>query len=452
MERLFGTDGVRGVVNEFLTPELAYHLGRAAATYIQQASGKKRPVFLIGRDTRISGAMLESSIASGICSAGGDVVIAGVIPTPAVAYLVRKHEWDGGVVISASHNKFLDNGIKFFDGQGFKLPDAVEDSIEELCRKSAENELKRPTGADIGRIKWEAELAHEYAQFVQSTTDISLDGLKIVYDGANGAASIVGPEVLRGLGAEVIPINVNPDGVNINENAGSTHLEGLQAAVVAYGADVGIANDGDADRCLLVDEKGQALDGDQIMLLCARHLKEQGRLRDNMVVATVMSNIGFHKAIHELGMESCTTAVGDRYVLERMREKNYSIGGEQSGHVIFLDYNSTGDGLVTAVQMASIMKEKKQPLSELAALMVKYPQVLINVHVVTKAGWEDNALIKASIAEAEAELGENGRILVRPSGTEPLIRVMAEGSDQGELERICRSVADCIGREQGLVE
>lgn len=450
MARLFGTDGVRGVVNEFLTPELAYHLGRAAAAYF--GARKKRPVFLIGRDTRISGAMLESALAAGICSVGGDVVIAGVIPTPGVAYLVKQHGWDAGVVISASHNKFPDNGIKFFDNQGFKLPDAVEDELEELCRQSGENELNRPTGADIGRIEYNSELAHEYARFVESTVAASLEGLTIVYDGANGAASAVGPEVLRALGVNVIPINVDPDGVNINENAGSTHMEGLREAVKKYGADAGIANDGDADRCLFTDENGNDLDGDQIMLLCARHLKEQGRLAKNMIVGTVMSNIGFHKAAHELGMETCQTAVGDRYVLERMRAEGYSIGGEQSGHVIFLDYNSTGDGLLTAVQMLSIMKQSGKKLSELAGIMTKYPQLLVNVRVVTKTGWEENPLIQAEISEATRELGEEGRILVRASGTEPLIRVMAEGSNQEQLERLCRTIADCIAREQGQSE
>lgn len=450
MARLFGTDGVRGVVNEFLTPELAYHLGRAAAAYF--GARKKRPVFLIGRDTRISGAMLESALAAGICSVGGDVIIAGVIPTPGVAYLVKQHGWEAGVVISASHNKFSDNGIKFFDNQGFKLPDAVEDELEELCRRTGENELNRPTGADIGRIVYNDDLAHEYARFVESTVDTSLEGLTIVYDGANGAASVVGPEVLRTLGVNVIPINVDPDGININENAGSTHMEGLREAVKKYGADAGIANDGDADRCLFTDENGNDLDGDQIMLLCARHLKEQGRLAKNMIVGTVMSNIGFHKAAHELGMETCQTAVGDRYVLERMRADGYSIGGEQSGHVIFLDYNSTGDGLLTAVQMLSIMKQTGQKLSELAGIMTKYPQLLVNVRVVTKTGWEDNPLIQAEISEATRELGDEGRILVRASGTEPLIRVMAEGSNQEQLERLCHTIADCIAREQGQSE
>lgn len=446
MSRLFGTDGVRGLVNEFLTPELAYHLGRAAASYFGQSI--ERPVFLIGRDTRISGGMLESALASGICAVGGDVIVLGEAPTPAIAYLVRQKECTAGVVISASHNPYPDNGIKFFDGNGFKLPDAVEDEIEELCKSSADDCLPRPTKGDIGTIQYHQEWVQEYVDFVVSTS-ASLEGLKVVYDGAHGAASYVGPTILRQLGAEVIAINVEPNGTNINDNAGSTHLEGLQAAVLREGAHVGIANDGDADRCLMVDEKGQILDGDQIMLLCGLHLQEQGKLKDNMIVGTVMSNIGFHKAAEELGMKTCSTAVGDRYVLEKMLAEGYSIGGEQSGHVIFLDYNSTGDGLLTAVQTLSIMKEKGKSLSELAGLMTKYPQLLVNVRVLTKAGWETNAAIQDAIREAEEELGSNGRILVRPSGTEPLIRVMAEGPDQEQLDELCHRIGDVIRIEQG---
>lgn len=446
MSRLFGTDGVRGLVNEFLTPELAYHLGRAAASYFGQSVD--RPTFLIGRDTRISGGMLENALASGICAVGGDVIILGEAPTPAIAYLVRQKGCTAGVVISASHNPYPDNGIKFFDGNGFKLPDAVEDEIEKLCTASADDCLPRPTKGDIGQIFYHQDWVEEYVNFVVSTSDM-LTGLKVVYDGAHGAASYVGPKILRQLGAEVVAINVEPTGTNINDNAGSTHLEGLQEAVLREGAQVGIANDGDADRCLMVDEKGQVLDGDQIMLLCGLHLKEQGKLKDNMIVGTVMSNIGFHKAAKELGMQTCSTAVGDRYVLEKMLADGYSIGGEQSGHVIFLDYNSTGDGLLTAVQTLSIMKEKGKSLSELAGLMTKYPQLLVNVRVLTKAGWETNSAIQDAIREAEEELGGNGRILVRPSGTEPLIRVMAEGPDQDQLDELCNRIGDVIRIEQG---
>ena len=446
MSRLFGTDGVRGLVNEFLTPELAYHLGRAAASYFGQSVD--RPTFLIGRDTRISGGMLENALASGICAVGGDVIILGEAPTPAIAYLVRQKGCTAGVVISASHNPYPDNGIKFFDGNGFKLPDAVEDEIEKLCTASADDCLPRPTKGDIGQIFYHQDWVEEYVNFVVSTSDM-LTGLKVVYDGAHGAASYVGPKILRQLGAEVVAINVTPTGTNINDNAGSTHLEGLQEAVLREGAQVGIANDGDADRCLMVDEKGQVLDGDQIMLLCGLHLKEQGKLKENMIVGTVMSNIGFHKAAKELGMQTCSTAVGDRYVLEKMLADGYSIGGEQSGHVIFLDYNSTGDGLLTAVQTLSIMKEKGKSLSELAGLMTKYPQLLVNVRVLTKAGWETNSAIQDAIREAEGELGGNGRILVRPSGTEPLIRVMAEGPDQDQLDELCNRIGDVIRIEQG---
>ena len=446
MSRLFGTDGVRGLVNEFLTPELAYHLGRAAASYFGQSVD--RPTFLIGRDTRISGGMLENALASGICAVGGDVIILGEAPTPAIAYLVRQKGCTAGVVISASHNPYPDNGIKFFDGNGFKLPDAVEDEIEKLCTASADDCLARPTKGDIGQIFYHQDWVEEYVNFVVSTSDM-LTGLKVVYDGAHGAASYVGPKILRQLGAEVVAINVTPTGTNINDNAGSTHLEGLQEAVLREGAQVGIANDGDADRCLMVDEKGQVLDGDQIMLLCGLHLKEQGKLKENMIVGTVMSNIGFHKAAKELGMQTCSTAVGDRYVLEKMLANGYSIGGEQSGHVIFLDYNSTGDGLLTAVQTLSIMKEKGKSLSELAGLMTKYPQLLVNVRVLTKAGWETNSAIQDVIREAEDELGSNGRILVRPSGTEPLIRVMAEGPDQDQLDELCNRIGDVIRIEQG---
>ena len=446
MSRLFGTDGVRGLVNEFLTPELAYHLGRAAASYFGQSVD--RPTFLIGRDTRISGGMLENALASGICAVGGDVIILGEAPTPAIAYLVRQKGCTAGVVISASHNPYPDNGIKFFDGNGFKLPDAVEDEIETLCTASADDRLPRPTKGDIGQIFYHQEWVEEYVNFVASTSD-TLTGLKVVYDGAHGAASYVGPKILRQLGAEVVAINVEPTGTNINDNAGSTHLEGLQEAVLRESAHVGIANDGDADRCLMVDEQGQVLDGDQIMLLCGLHLKEQGKLKDNMIVGTVMSNIGFHKAAQELGMQTCSTAVGDRYVLEKMLADGYSIGGEQSGHVIFLDYNSTGDGLLTAVQTLSIMKEKGKSLSELAGLMTKYPQLLVNVRVLTKAGWETNKNIQDAIREAEEELGSNGRILVRPSGTEPLIRVMAEGPDQEQLDELCNRIGDVIRIAQG---
>lgn len=450
MARLFGTDGVRGTANKELTPELAYHMGRAAAAYF--GARKERPVFLIGRDTRRSGPMLESALAAGINAVGGDVVLAGVIPTPAVSHLVKKHGYDAGVVISASHNLFEDNGIKFFDNQGFKLPDAVEDEMESLIEQSKNGTLPRSIGKEVGRQFQREGLRYEYVDFICSTVQENLEGIRIIYDGANGAAYQVAPEVFSRLGAVTLATHVLPDGVNINKNCGSTHLEGLQAAVVANRADIGIANDGDADRCLMVDEEGNVLDGDQIMLLCALHLKEQGKLKKDTIVSTVMSNIGFHKAAKEMGMKTINTAVGDRYVLEKMREEDYSIGGEQSGHVIFLDYNATGDGLLTAVQTLAILKSSGKKLSELAALMTKYPQLLVNVRVATKEGWEENRAIQEAIAKGNEELGDSGRILVRSSGTEALIRVMAEGQDQEQLNRICHAIADVVLQEQGKAE
>lgn len=450
MARLFGTDGVRGTANKELTPELAYHMGRAAAAYF--GARKERPVFLIGRDTRRSGPMLESALAAGINAVGGDVVLAGVIPTPAVSHLVKKHGYNAGVVISASHNPFEDNGIKFFDNQGFKLPDAVEDEMESLIEQSKNGTLPRSIGKEVGRQFQREGLRYEYVDFICSTVQENLEGIRIIYDGANGAAYQVAPEVFSRLGAVTLATHVLPDGVNINKNCGSTHLEGLQAAVVANRADIGIANDGDADRCLMVDEEGNVLDGDQIMLLCALHLKEQGKLKKDTIVSTVMSNIGFHKAAKEMGMKTINTAVGDRYVLEKMREEDYSIGGEQSGHVIFLDYNATGDGLLTAVQTLAILKSSGKKLSELAALMTKYPQLLVNVRVATKEGWEENRAIQEAIAKGNEELGDSGRILVRSSGTEALIRVMAEGQDQEQLNRICHAIADVVLQEQGKAE
>ena len=431
MARLFGTDGVRGIANDSLTPELAYHLGRAAAYIFGQ--NKEHPTFLIGRDTRRSGTMLASILAAGIASAGGECYMAGVIPTPAVAYLTRTHHMDAGVVISASHNPFEYNGIKFFDGYGYKLPDEMEDRIEEYMLRDERAGLQsRPVGAGIGTISLWTDLQQEYADFVCKSTNVDLSGLKVVYDGANGAAYSIGPEILKRLGAEVIAIHTEPNGVNINDNCGSTHLEDLKETVLRCGADIGIANDGDADRCLAVDEKGQDMDGDQIMLLCALKLKEEGRLKQDTVVGTTE-----------------TTAVGDRYVLEKMRKDGYSLGGEQSGHIIFLDYNTTGDGLLTAVQLLSIMKQQNKPLSELAALMTRYPQILKNVTVQTKSGWEENNLIMAAISAGEAELGDEGRILVRPSGTEPLIRVMAEGPDLEQLQRIVDDIAVVVEHEMG---
>lgn len=448
MLTLFGTDGVRGVVNSTLMPELAYQMGRAAGAYFCKKDGFRR--FLIGRDTRISGGMIEAALAAGLCSSGVNVDLAGVIPTPGVAWLVRQGGYDAGVVISASHNPFPDNGIKFFDGRGYKLPDAAEEEIEALLRRADGEEIPRPTGADIGGIRPVPEMADAYRAYVRSTVKTDFQGMKIVTDSANGAASHFLPGILRDLGAEVIALSCDPNGVNINDHCGSTHMEHLQQTVLAEGAVCGIANDGDADRCLFVDEKGHVLDGDHIMLINALAMKEAGQLKDDMVVGTVMSNLGFGKALAEHGCRTVATQVGDRYVLEEMLAHGYSLGGEQSGHIIFAGFNTTGDGLITAMQTLSVLKEKGQPLSALGGLMTDYPQLLKNVEVYSKNGWEENELIADAIEAGRAELGNDGRILVRASGTEPLIRVMGEGPDGEQLERIVNDIASVIEQELGV--
>lgn len=445
MGKLFGTDGVRGIANTELTPEMAFILGRAATYFF--GKDHDQPVFIIGRDTRISGQMLECALAAGICSAGGKAIAIGVAPTPAVAYLSRKLGAQAGVVISASHNPFADNGIKFFAGNGYKLPDAAEEQIEALVLNK-EDTLPRPTGEKVGIVEYRPELVSDYADFVVSTVNGDFKNLTVVADCANGAAFRVAPEVLRRLGATVIVLNDSPDGVNINKGCGSTHLEQLQEAVLRHKADIGIGHDGDADRCLAVDEQGNIVDGDQIMVICALNLMKAGQLKDNMLVATVMSNIGLHRAIKQAGGQVKVTPVGDRYVLEEMMEHGYVLGGEQSGHIIFSDYNTTGDGVVTALKLIEAVKNSGKKLSELAALMIRYPQVLVNVRVKSKQGWQENKAIEAAIQQGESELGDTGRILVRPSGTEPLIRVMAEGPDLDQLNRIVNSIADTIREEQ----
>ncbi|SDF51660.1 phosphoglucosamine mutase [Sporolituus thermophilus] len=446
MARLFGTDGVRGVANTQLTPELAFRLGRAATFLFGEEH--ERPTVLIGRDTRISGHMLEAALAAGICSAGGEAVLLGVVPTPAVAYLTRKLNAQAGVVISASHNPYPDNGIKFFAGTGYKLPDAVEDRLEELVLTHEDN-LPRPTGDKVGMIIHRHDLIQEYVAYVAGTVDTDFRGLKIVLDCANGAAYETAPMVLRRLGADVVVLNDTPNGTNINDHCGSTHIGGLQQAVTAHGAHLGIAHDGDADRCLAVDENGEVVDGDQIMVICALDLLRRGKLADNTLVATVMSNLGLHQAIKQAGGKVLVTPVGDRYVLEAMREKGLVLGGEQSGHIIFSDYNTTGDGILTALQLIANVQKTGKKLSELAKVMTRFPQLLVNVRVKSKEGWQQNERIAAAIREGEAALGEAGRILVRPSGTEPLIRVMAEGPVAAELERIVSAIADVIRQELG---
>lgn len=446
MARLFGTDGVRGKANSQLTPELAYKLGRAATIYFGES--EKSPKILIGRDTRISGEMLESALIAGISSAGGIAITAGVIPTPAVAYLAKKLKTNAGIVISASHNPFYDNGIKFFGGDGYKLPDEVEDEIESIVNKiSTEDNFARPVGENIGHVEHKKNLLNDYIDFVLQTTDQRFDNMKIVLDCANGAAYEAMPEILKRLGAEVITYGTNPNGININDNCGSTHIDKLQKMVIEHKADIGIAHDGDADRCLCVDDKGQIIDGDHILIICATEMMKKNKLPDDTVVTTVMANIGFRRAIKNLGGKFEITKVGDRYVLENMLKNGYTLGGEQSGHIIFSEHSTTGDGLITALQVLSAIKRNNKKSSELNALMKTYPQVLVNVTVKDKTLFERED-IQAMIKSAEEELGDDGRILVRASGTEPLIRVMAEGPDQSQLERICNGIIDAINKMQ----
>ena len=444
MARLFGTDGVRGVANAELTPELTFRLGWAAAYYFGTEHAK--PEFLIGRDTRKSGPMLEAALCAGICSAGGNAVVLGVIPTPGVAWLTRKSGAAAGVVISASHNPFADNGIKFFSGAGYKLPDAVEDELASLVQGGMD-QLQRPSGKAVGTITYRHDRVNEYQEFLCGIMTENLAGLRLVIDCANGAASEAAPAVLRKLGATLQVIHAEPDGININDNCGSTHMESLRQAVVATGADLGLAFDGDADRCLAVDETGAIIDGDQIMVILADELMRRGALNQSSLVTTVMSNIGLHQAIRRSGGKVVVTAVGDRYVLETMREQKLSLGGEQSGHIIFGEHSTTGDGLMTGLQLLAAVKRNGCGLNKLGGLMVRFPQVLVNVRVRSKAGWEQNENIAAAVRQAEETLGEDGRVLVRASGTEPLIRVMAEGPDQVELEALAETVAVVIRAE-----
>lgn len=444
MARLFGTDGVRGVANVELTPELAFKLGYAAATYFGREVSN--PKLIIGRDTRRSGQMLECALCAGICAAGGNAHVLGVMPTPAVSFLTSVVGANAGVVISASHNPFEDNGIKFFSQTGHKLPDAVEDEIAAIVATPIDY-TKTVRGSSVGHVVYEQGMAELYIKHVISTAYTKLDGLKVVMDCSNGANSEIAPVILRSLGAEVVTIFNEPNGININNGCGSTHLEALQQKVVEVGAHVGIANDGDADRCLAVDENGVALDGDQIMLICALELMKRGKLKDNMLVATVMSNVGLHQAMKAHGGQTAKTAVGDRYVLEEMLKHGYNLGGEQSGHIIFSEYAKTGDGILTAVQLLCAMVKNNVPLSGLSNVMTKYPQVLLNVRVADKNGWENNAAIAAVIKKYQEELGENGQILVRASGTEPLIRIMAEGPQQERLEQITNAIADVVNKE-----
>lgn len=444
MGRLFGTDGVRGVANTELTVDLAFRLGQAGA-YVLGKSSQDKPKVIIGKDTRISGDMLESALAAGLCSVGAEVVLVGVIPTPAVAHLTRLYEADAGVVISASHNPMEYNGIKFFNNKGFKLSDEIEEEIESLILDNPEN-IKLATGAEIGRVYTNNNAVDDYKAFAKSTISTDFKGLKVAIDCANGASSVTARSVFEELGAEVYVINDTPDGTNINKNCGSTHMEQLFEYVKEVGADVGLAFDGDADRVLAVDENGELVDGDKIMSICALDMKEHGKLNDNVIVATVMSNLGLFIMAEEKGLDIKKTKVGDRYVLEEMVRGNYTIGGEQSGHIIMLEHNTTGDGLVTALQLLSVLKHSNKQMSELASVMEVLPQVLINAKVKTenKNKYTENSEIMNEIAKIEAEFSGNGRVLIRPSGTEPLVRVMIEGKDIDLITKRARELADLI--------
>ena len=444
MGRLFGTDGVRGVANEELTPTLAMELRQAGADVLTREIEHK-PTIMVGCDTRISGDMLANALMAGACSVGANVVYVGVVPTPAVAYLTRKYKVDAGVVISASHNPVEFNGIKFFDGNGYKLPDALEDEIEELIKSGMEG-VKFPTGSSVGKIKYRTDAREEYINHAMKAIPISLEGKKIVVDCAEGAAFYTSVEALKELGATVVAIHNNPDGTNINANCGSTHMEELMARVVYEGADIGLAFDGDADRLLAVDEKGQRVDGDQIMAIVGNHMKNQGLLKDNTIVATVMSNLGFFLMGKTHGINIEQTKVGDRYVLERMKEIGANLGGEQSGHIIFLDENTTGDGLLSALHLLQVLVETGKSLSELASIMEVLPQALVNARVPNhkKESYMEYPEIAEAIEELSKKFAGEGRVLIRPSGTEPLVRVMIEGKDQEQIEKEARNLAELI--------
>jgi phosphoglucosamine mutase len=438
---LFGTDGIRGLANADLTPELALSVASAAARVLVAHDASHRPVAVVGRDPRASGEMLEAAVVAGLTAAGADVLQLGILPTPAVAFLTASYGADVGVVLSASHNPMPDNGIKLFARGGLKLPDEIEAEIEaELGRGSH----TRPIGAAVGRARVPLDAVERYLTHVLHAVPTRLGGLRVVVDCANGAASGIAPELYRRAGASVAAIAAHPDGLNINDGVGSTHLAPLQAAVVAHGADLGIAHDGDADRCLAIDASGQVVDGDQILALCALALREKGALKSDTVVATVMSNLGFHHAMREAGIDVVTTAVGDRYVLEALRDKGFNLGGEQSGHVIFTDAATTGDGLLTALHVMARMVETGRSLADLAGVVRRLPQVLVNVPVSDKSVVAASAVVTDAVCAAEAELGDAGRILLRPSGTEQLVRVMVEAPSQEQADAVARRVAAAV--------
>jgi phosphoglucosamine mutase len=448
--KYFGTDGVRGEANVGLKPEMAFKLGRFGG-YVLSQHEKNQPRVYVARDTRISGQMLSTSLISGLLSVGIEVFDLGVIATPGLAYMVKKDAVSAGVMITASHNPALDNGIKFFGGDGFKLDDAKELEIEALI-DAAEDTLPRPSAEGLGKLHEYKEAKQKYISFLESTADGDFSGFKIVIDTANGATSTTARNVYTDLEADLEVIGDTPDGLNINQNIGSTHPEALAAKVLENGAEVGFAYDGDGDRIIAVDERGQIVDGDQIMFIIGKYLKAQGKLAKDAVVTTVMSNIGFHKALEDHGMKSIITAVGDRYVVEEMRKSGYNFGGEQSGHMIFMDLSPTGDGQLSSIQLLKVMRESGKKLSQLTSELTIYPQKLVNVRLAElsyKDSWEDFKAITEIIAEKEALLGDTGRILVRPSGTEPLLRVMAEAPTQEIVDDVVDSIVEVVKQEIG---
>lgn len=444
MSRLFGTDGVRGVANKELTPLLAMQLGQAGASVLTKETSHK-PTIMVGCDTRISGDMLANALMAGVCSVGANAVYVGVVPTPAVAYLTRKNHMDAGVVISASHNPVEFNGIKFFDANGYKLPDAMEDEIEAIIKNDMKD-LAFPTGTEIGSITYRTDAREDYVKHATEAIPVDLHGMKIVADCAEGASYYTSVEALKLLGADVVAIHNNPDGTNINAGCGSTHMEELMERVKAEKADVGLAFDGDADRLLAVDEKGNKVDGDQIMGIVGNYLKEQKKLKKDTIVATVMSNLGFFLMGEKQGIHMEQTKVGDRYVLERMRQIGANLGGEQSGHVIFLDENTTGDGLLSALHLLQVLVDTKKPLSELATIMEVLPQALVNAKVPNdkKNSYMENPQIADAIDSLTQKFAGEGRVLIRPSGTEPLVRVMIEGRDQNRIQEEAEKLAALI--------
>lgn len=447
MGRLFGTDGARGIANSELTCELAMNIGRATAIVLTEGK-KRRPIIVIGKDTRLSSDMLENALSAGLCSVGADVIALGVVPTPAVAFLVKKYKADAGIMISASHNPHEFNGIKIFSCDGYKLPDAIEEKIEEIVLDDG-IDIEYPIGAKIGRVTYEKHAIDDYIEHIKSSIDVSLKGMKVVFDCANGSAYRTAEKLFSSLGVECHMLSNIPNGTNINDGCGSTHMEQLMNYVRNNNMDLGIAFDGDADRCLAVDENGVLIDGDFIMAICAKALKLRGKLKKDTVVGTVMTNMGFNLFCDENNLSFVSTKVGDRYVLEDMLREGYNFGGEQSGHIIFLDYSTTGDGQLTACQLLSVIKSANKKLSQLSTIITRYPQVIVNVKVTPegKILFYTDDKIKDKMESIKNELGDKGRILVRLSGTEPIIRVMVEGEDYDKIEIMANDVAELIKQQ-----